>query len=85
MNSSTADPPSFILRDKKPEYIRRTYLLLHQRLPDTEPMHGYPMEWDNVAALPVTSFENWWTKQLNDKTRNMVGKSGKKEVVAKAC
>jgi hypothetical protein len=38
------------------------------------------MECDYMAVLPVSTFENWWTKQLNDKTRNMVRRAEKKGV-----
>jgi hypothetical protein len=41
-------------------------------LPHPTPLYAYPMEWDNVAALRVTTFEQWWTRQINGKTRNMV-------------
>jgi hypothetical protein len=51
-----------------------------QRLPDTSPKYYYPMEWDNLAVLPVSTFEHWWTKQINDKTRNMARRAGKKGV-----
>lgn len=47
---------------------------------DTRPRHSYHMEWDNVAVLPITTFEYWWSKQINDKTRNMVRKAQKKGV-----
>jgi hypothetical protein len=30
-----------------------------QKLPHTSPEYSYPMEWDNVAALPVSTFEHW--------------------------
>ena len=51
-----------------------------QRLPDTSPKYAYPMEWDNLAVLPVSTFDHWWTKQINDKTRNMARRAGKKGV-----
>jgi len=35
---------------------------------------------EEIAVLTVDSYENWWTKQVNDKTRNMVRKAGKKGV-----
>jgi hypothetical protein len=38
------------------------------------------MEWDNFAALPVSSFDNWWSKQIDNKTRNMARKAAKKGV-----
>ena len=76
------DPPSFI-SDMKKNDIRADIFTFTQKLPDTEPMYRYHMEWDNVAALPITSFDHWWTKQLNDKTRNMIRRAGKKGVVVK--
>ena len=52
-----------------------------QRLPDTSPEHKYSMEWDNVAALPVSTFEHWWKEQINGKTRNMIRRAEKSKVV----
>lgn len=54
-----------------------------QELPETAPRYGYPVEWDNVAALPISTFEHWWTRQINDKTRNMVRRASKKGVVVR--
>lgn len=51
-----------------------------QQFPDTVPKFPFKMEWDNLAAIPVTSYDHWWKKQINDKTRNMVRKSVKKGV-----
>jgi hypothetical protein len=41
------------------------------------------MEWDNLAVLPVSTFDHWWTKQIDNKTRNMVRKAEKKGVLAR--
>lgn len=54
-----------------------------ERLPFTSPRYGYAMEWDNVAALPVSTFEHWWTKQIDGKTRNMARRAEKKGVVVR--
>jgi len=51
-----------------------------QELPETTPTYSYPFEWDNLAVLRVTTFDNWWTKQVDAKTRNMVRKAEKKSV-----
>jgi hypothetical protein len=52
-----------------------------QRLPDTMPKYDYPMEWDNLAAMPVSTFDHWWDHQIDKKTRNMARQAGKKGVV----
>jgi hypothetical protein len=36
-----------------------------------------------VAALPVSTFEHWWTQQVDGKTRNMVRRAEKKGVVVR--
>jgi hypothetical protein len=30
------------------------------------------MEWDNIAALPITSYEHWLSKQVHQSTRNKI-------------
>ncbi len=52
-----------------------------QRLPETEPKYRYPMEWDNFAALPISTFDNWWTKQIGFKARNKAKQAEKKGIV----
>lgn len=54
-----------------------------QRLPDSQPKYGYPMEGDNLAAVPVTTFENWLTKQIDRKTRNKAKQAEKKGVTTR--
>jgi len=52
-----------------------------QTMSDKERTLNYHFEMDNLAILPVSQFDEWWTKQIDAKTRNMVRKSGKKGVV----
>lgn len=54
-----------------------------QKLPDTAPRYAYPMEWDNVAALRVSTFDHWWTKQIKYRTRNHVRVAEKKGIVVR--
>jgi hypothetical protein len=51
-----------------------------QPLPTTERQYPYAVEWDNFAALSVSTFEDWWTRQIDNKTRNMVRKAEKQGV-----
>jgi hypothetical protein len=54
-----------------------------QRLQETSPKFAYPMEWDNLAGLPVSTFDNWWMRQIDAKTRNMVRKAEKKGIIVR--
>lgn len=52
-----------------------------QRLSDISPKFPYPMEWDNLAALPVTTFENWWNHQIRSYPRNRARQAEKRGVI----
>jgi hypothetical protein len=52
-----------------------------QRIPETTPKYDFPMEWDNLAVLPVSTFENWWKNQINSFPRNRARQAEKKGVV----
>jgi len=54
-----------------------------QRLSDTSPRYSYPMEWDNMAALRISTFDDWMTKQIDFKVRNKVRKATKNGVVVR--
>ena len=68
----SVDDPEAMLQALRESGIRIDLFTFMQKLPDTSPKYPYPMEWDNVAALPISTFDHWWTKQINDKTRNVV-------------
>lgn len=51
-----------------------------QRLPETTPKFKYLLEWHNVAALPITTFDDWWNRVLGFKGRNKAKQAEKKGV-----
>lgn len=51
-----------------------------QRLSDSPVKLNYPVELDNMAALRVTTFDDWMTKQIDFKVRNKARKAAKKGV-----
>jgi hypothetical protein len=48
-----------------------------QHLPETFPKFRYHTEWDNVAAVPVSTYDEWWSSMISRKTRNMVRRAEK--------
>jgi hypothetical protein len=52
-----------------------------QRIPETSPRYSYPMEWDNLAVLPISTFDYWWNKQIRSYPRNRARQAEKKGVV----
>jgi hypothetical protein len=54
-----------------------------QRLPQAAPQYSYPMEWDNFAALPLSTFEHWWEHQIGFKARNKAKQAQKKGITVR--
>lgn len=75
------DDPEPVLDALRNSKMRIDLFTFLQKLPDTAPKYPYPHEMDNMAVLPVTTFENWWTEQIGNKTRNMARQAQKKGVV----
>ena len=54
-----------------------------QKLPETSAKYPYPQEMDNLAVLPVSTFDHWWTKQIGFKARNKAKQAEKKGIVVR--
>jgi hypothetical protein len=54
-----------------------------QKIPDTQPKYSYRMEWDNVAAIPLTSYVDWWENKIPQESRKNVRRGGKRGVTVR--
>ena len=57
-----------------------------QKVPDTQPRFprwAQRMEWDNVAALAVSTFDRWWDEQIDFRARNHVRVAEKKGIAVR--
>jgi hypothetical protein len=52
-----------------------------QKLPETSPKYAYPMELDNLAVLPISTFDHWWTQQIRSFPRNRARQAEKKGII----
>src|SRR5215469_2556720 len=71
------DPAVFLRILKGDSHVKADLFTFIQCVTDPEPRFPYHLEFDSAALLSVTTFEHWWKKQINDKTRNMVRKAQK--------
>jgi hypothetical protein len=74
------DDPRAVVEGLKKCGTRVDLFTFMQRLPESTPKYQYPMEWDNFATLPVSTFDEWWTKQIGFKARNKAKQAEKKGV-----
>jgi len=77
------DDPEAAISAMRKAGIRADLFTFLQRLPDTAVKYPYLVEMDNLAVLPISTFENWWTKQLGFKARNKAKQAEKKGVVVR--
>jgi hypothetical protein len=74
------DDPEATLACLRESGVRIDIFTFLQRLPETSPKYDYPMEWDNLAVLPVSTFDHWWTQQIRSVPRNRARQAEKKGV-----
>jgi hypothetical protein len=67
------------LSEERSEDLRADIFTFCQKLPDTQPLYSYPMEWESVAAIRVKSFDDWW-EGLPQKARKNARRSQKRGV-----
>lgn len=75
------DNPAPMIEGLRNSRVRVDIFTFIQRPPDTTPKYLYPMEWDNLAVLPISTFEDWWDRQIGFKARNKAKQAVKKGVV----
>lgn len=77
-----ADPGSLVaaLAGCKPKPDLLTFT---QKLPAARPKYPYPMEWDNVAAIPLSTYADWWEHRATQVTRKNVRRAAKRGTLVK--
>jgi hypothetical protein len=75
------DDPELLVRELRTCGTRIDIFTFLQKVPETTPKYPYPMELDNLAVLPVSTFENWWNNQLRSYPRNRARQAEKKGVM----
>jgi len=77
------EDPEIALRSLRNSRSRIDLFTFIEKLSNTTPRYSYPMEWDNMAALRVSTFDDWMANQIDFKVRNKVRKATKNGVVVR--
>jgi hypothetical protein len=77
------DPAAVIGQLQARTDITPDLLTFWQRLPDVQPRFSFHLEWDEIAVLPVTSYEHWWKCRIKSRVRNHVRHAERQGVVVK--
>ena len=73
--------PQVLLAGLRKSGTRIDLFTFMQIMPETSPKFAYPMEWDNLAVLRVSTFDQWWNHQIRSDARNRARQAEKKGVM----
>lgn len=79
------DDPELVISKLKASNIKADILTFMQRLPESKPKFNYYMEWDSIAAIPITTYDNWLKNQVAQNSRKKIGLAKRKNVELKFC
>ncbi len=77
------DDPAPIVDGLRKYGLRVDLFTFMPRLPATSQRYSYPMEMDNLAVLPISTFDHWWTEQIGFKARNKAKQAEKRGVTVR--
>jgi len=77
------DDPEATIHAVRASGVRVDILTFMQTLSTASRRYPYLMEMDNFAALPVSTFDHWYSKTIGFKVRNKVKKAAKSGVSVK--
>jgi hypothetical protein len=75
--------PESVIEPLRNSGVRVDLFTFIQDLPETQPKYSYPMEWDNLAVLPVSTFDIWYKKQIRFPPRGRIRQAEKKGVTVR--
>jgi hypothetical protein len=76
------DPESVIAKLRK-ERTGADIFSFTQKLPNIQPKYRYRKEWYNVAAIPISSYADWWENRLSQVTRKNVRRAARRGIIVR--
>lgn len=77
------DSPEEYIRKIKHANLGADIFSFGQKATSAQPKYDYPFEWDNVAAIPIIDYKDWWERRLPQETRKNVRRASKRGVVVR--
>jgi len=74
------EDPQAMIATLKENSVKADIFTFWQRLPDLAPRYPYYHEADEIAALPITTYDEWFSNQIQSRTRGLIRKSLKQGI-----
>jgi hypothetical protein len=73
LEGEIADPEACVerLKERHSPGWRADIFTFTQKLPSTVPIYAYPMEWDSVAAIRLSTLNDWWVNLPQESRKNV--------------
>jgi hypothetical protein len=84
VDRETFRDPELFIRGLKQSKTGADIFTFAQNVFDPSVKFPYHVEWDNAAAIPITSYQDWFEKRAATDVRQNVKKSAKRGVVVKS-
>lgn len=81
LEGEAVDSPEEYIQKIKREGLNADIFSFGQKVPNVQPKYCYPMEWDNIAAIPTVDYTLWWEQRLPQETRKNVRRARKRGVL----
>ena len=75
--------PDILINNIKKHGYSFDILTFGQRLPNIEPKYPYYQEWDEIAVLNITTYENWLNKQIIKENKKNIAKAAKRGIIVR--
>lgn len=76
------DPAYFVTELRKAK-VKADLFTFQEKLTSSAPRYSYPIEWDNLAVIPISTFQDWWENRLPHVTRKNVRRAERRGVVVR--
>jgi len=77
------DPGGVVSGLRETRGVSVDLLTFWQRVPDSHPLYSYHHEWEDIAALPVSTYEYWIGKQIRPRVRNQIRKAEREGLIVR--
>ena len=77
VEGASVNDPDLFIAELKNTGIKVDLFTFAQRLPDITARYNYHTEWENAAALPITTFSAWWKERTEYSIRKGVNRAKK--------
>jgi hypothetical protein len=76
--------PASLVRDLARANTKPDIFTFSQQIPNTSPHFDYPFEWDNLAVIHITSYEEWFAKCVSNDVKQNIRRAAKRGVVTRS-